>query len=178
MSLDQRSQKSHAFEKQWSELRKGDEPIPPQKAFDPIAFVDYLPVLVLAEIDLDEKTMPIRLAGNLIRDFVGFELTGKDFLEYDTNPDTELGWEHRRAYHDHPCGRYEVLDIKFGGGFYVECALTILPLIGEKKERIVAVFVEPFESKVSVIRNERAAIAETVKFGVYLDISAGVPDPT
>lgn len=176
MSLDERSKASLAFERQWSELRQDGAVVPLQDAFDPIEFIDYLPVLVLAEIDLENMTMPIKLAGNAIRDFVGFELTGKDFLEYDSNDDADLGWVHRRCYHDHPCGRYELLDIKFGGGFFMESALTILPLIGTMGERSVAVFVEPFESKVSVVNEESAVIAESAKFGAYLDIGAGVPD--
>lgn len=178
MSTDQRSEKSLTFERQWSELRKEGELILSRSAFDPLDFLDFLPVLVIAEIDLASRTMPIRFAGSAIRDFVGFELTGKDFIEYDSNANAEVGWQHRQAYHDHPCGRYEVLDIKFQGGFHMECALTILPLTGTNEERLVVTLVEPIESKVSIINSETELIAEALKYGTYLDTGSGTPTQT
>lgn len=178
MSIAQRSEKGLAFERQWSKLRNKGELIPPHSAFDLLEFLDFLPVLVIAEIDLASRTMPIRFAGNAIRDFVGIELTGKDFIEYDSNADPEVSWQHRQAYHDHPCGRYEVLDIKFQGGFHMECALTILPLTGTNDERLVVTLVEPIESKVSIISSEAELIAEALKYGAYLDIGSGIPTQT
>lgn len=175
MPIEQRNEASFAFEKQWAEMRKDGELVPPRASFDPLQFVDFLPTLVLVEIDLVSKKMPIKFAGSAVRDFVGFELTGRDFLEYDSNPDPELGWQHRVSYHDQPCGRFEVLDIKFNGQLYIECAMTVLPLAGTNSERLVIAFVEPLDTQTSLIANESKLITETVKFGIYLDIGAGVP---
>lgn len=170
-----RSETSLAFERQWSALRGEGELVPAHAAFDPVAFVDLLPVLVIAEIDLDSKTMPIILAGSAIRDFVGFELTGEDFLKYDSEVNEQQGWQHRRYYHDHPCGRYEELDVRFTGGLHMECALTILPLGGSKGRRLIAILVEPMESVLPPASSDPATIAEPAKVGVYIDVGAGVP---
>lgn len=96
MAIDQQSETSLRFESHWADLRKGDELVPLYSTFDPLDLADLLPLLVIAEIDLEALTMPIILAGKTIRDFVGFELTGQDFLENDKTDDLELGWRHRR----------------------------------------------------------------------------------
>lgn len=130
----------------------------------------------MAELDLTTKTMPIRLAGSAIRDLVGFELTGKNFLDFDSEQNKEPGWRHRVAYHDHPCGRYEVLDVRYSSRLYRECALTILPLLGSKGERLIFVFVERIEPTMPHHDEGTATITEPVKTAMHIDIGAGVPD--
>ena len=175
MTSEHQSEDSLAFTRQWAHLREGDALVPSYAAFDPLDFVDFLSMLVIAEIDYEAGTMPIKLAGNTIRDFVGFELTGQDFLQFDKTDNDEKSWRHRRAYHNHPCGRYERLDVRFDSGIFMECALTILPLLGKKEERLIVIFVEPIVPQSIAPNSETATIAEAAKFGVYLDIGAGIP---
>lgn len=176
VQLRERSKSSLAVQEQWSRLRSEGELILPRSAFDPKYFVEFLPFLVMAELDLTTKTMPIRLAGSAIRDLVGFELTGKNFLDFDSEPNKEPGWRHRVAYHDHPCGRYEVLDVRYSSRLCRECALTILPLLGSRGERLIFVYVERIESTMPHHDEGTATIAEPVKMAMHIDIGSGVPD--
>lgn len=174
---EHRSETSLQFERQWATLRNGDELVPLYSAFDPLDFAEYLSLLVIAEIDLEKQTMPIRLAGNTIRDFVGFELTGKDFLDYDNSENSEISWRHRMSYHDCPCGRFELVDVRYGSGLYMECALTILPLAGNNHERMIVILAEPLAPQAFIPEKETATVAEAAKFGDYIDIGAGVLPP-
>lgn len=111
-----RSKDSQVVQKTWSDLRAGGDLIPVFSPIDHLAFADVIPFLAIADLDFDAKTMPVKLAGSAIREFIGFEITGQDFLKYDVSSDTEASWQHRRNYHDYPCGRYERMDIKFDSG--------------------------------------------------------------
>lgn len=175
MSFDERSNMSLAFQQQWEQLRANGELVPSRSAFSPTKLVQFLPMIALVEIDLVSRTMPVKLAGSGIRDFLGFELTGKDFLATHLDADVETAWDHRRAYHDHPCGRYEVLDIKFSGKVPTETCLTILPLRGSNGERLVALFAESGQSIISLDEPRPRTISSPAKFASYIDLGTGVP---
>ncbi len=130
----------------------------------------------MAEMDPISKTIPIRLAGTAIRNLIGYELTGRDFLDCDRATDEEIIWQNVRCYHDHPCGRYVELDANFKGGFQAECALTFLPLLGSKGERLLITYVETDDSPSSKHSHGNAIIPEPAKFACQIDIGGGVPD--
>lgn len=169
-----RSANSLDFEKAWSDLRAEGELIPPRSALRPVDFKEYLPTMGIVEIDTERHTMPIRLAGTAIRDFVGFELTGQNFLDYDA--EGERGWAWRLKYHEHPCGRYEELLVSFRQDLKIECALTILPLIGPENGRLVVVLFEPIAPEQSILNTDPAILTEIPTHAESIDIGAGVPD--
>lgn len=171
----ERSKASLAFEKKWSDFQSSDKLIPGRIDFDILDLVDYLPQLVIAEIDLGAKKMPIKFAGTAIRDFVGFELTNVDFIDFDKNHDPEQGWKRRAAYHGHPCGRFEILEIGFSARKTIACGLTILPLLGRNGEQQVAVFVEPEEIRKAFGKLAPKMNGEKISFGIYIDLGAGTP---
>ena len=178
MKMSERSNRSQEFQKRWSEGRSSGKFIPQRSEFDFLAFSEFIPQLVMAEVNLEDKTMPIKFAGTAIRDFVGFELTNMDFTEFDSNPDPAQGWLHRRAYHDCPCGRFELLKFKFERNKTFACQLTILPVVGPNEERQLAVLVEPDEVEKSFGRRAPKMSSETLTFGSYIDIGAGLPQET
>lgn len=175
MSIGKRSELSLTFERRWSEIRREGELVPPRAAFEPVNLIEFLPTLALVEIDPQARSMPVKLAGSAIRDLIGFELTGRDFLETHTDLDEAAVWQHRTTYHDHPCGRYEVLDIKFSGGFRVECCLTILPLWGTNQQRLIVLYAEPQEISTARPPKDSVAISSPAKFASCIDIGGGVP---
>lgn len=170
-----RSELSLTFQEKWAGLRSGVELMPRYEAFDPVEFSEFLPNMVVVTVDPASRTMPIRLAGSAIRDFVGFELTGQDFLKFDTQIDDAVGWQHRSAYHDQPCGRYEELDVQFSGKCVEGCSLTILPLMGSAAERLILVLVDFKEVMLSKHAGHTAKSAKPADLSICLDIGAGVP---
>lgn len=175
MSFDERSEESLAFQSQWEALRGIGELVPARSAFLPSKFIEFLPSVVLVEIDLVARTMLVKLAGSGIRGFLGFELTGRDFLAAHIDADVENAWEHRRAYHDHPCGRYEVLDMKFSGDVQTESSLTILPLRGPGDERLIVLYAEPRKIILSEDKPRSDIVSSPAKFVSYIDLGAGIP---
>lgn len=171
-----RSDNSLVFEKKWAETRVAGEFVPKRSSFDFLTFSDFVSQLVIAEVDLATMTMPIKFAGNKIRDFVGIELTNVDFTKFDKNADPAQGWIKRKAYHDLPCGRFERLEISFDRDRALTCDLTILPLFGPQDERQLAVLVEPESVQKTNQRRLPKIHGETVAFGTYIDIGAGVPE--
>lgn len=175
MSTSSRSQASRAFQQQWMKLRKDNESVPRFQSTDILSFAEFVHTLVLIRVDFDTRTMPVEYAGSLIRDLLGFEMTGHDFLEFDIPIDSDASWGHRRAYHDHPYGRYEELDIKFRGGGNFRCALTSLPVFGAEREPKLLTLVERLDASIRP-ELEQGKISGDIELMELIDLGAGVPD--
>lgn len=173
MSDYERSSDSQAFQRTWENLRAEGQIVPVRSTSDLIEFAKFLPQIVLAEADIENDTMPIRMAGSTIRDWLGLDLTGRDYLDLGEHSDDEHARRHRSNYHDIPCGRYEILDVSFASGLKMECLLTILPIWGHARERIFVVLAEV--SVPSDLRPDDSVvkIADFVKYGATIDIGAG-----
>ena len=175
-----RSSTSLDFEAAWSDLRENSELIPQHSEVYSDRLIDYLPVSIIVEINPTQKSMPIRLAGSSIRDFIGFEITGQDLITnlgstvFDTDDDD--GWPVRFAYHDQPVGRYNKLVINFRSGMEVECSLTALPLWGSKQKRLILILVEAGNPTAMQRDDTAALISSRPDYAIYLDIGAGIPD--
>lgn len=171
-----RSAASLNFEQRWSSLRKGEDLIPRRLDLRPVAFKEHLPATVIIGIDPLARTMPVKLAGTALREFVGFELTGHDFIEFDNNAATEQDWPLRLAYHDHPVGRYDEVLVNFDSRLKVECAITALPLWGRDKARLIIALVEPREAHAPHYETRSAVLTDRPNKTFYLDIGAGIPE--
>ena len=83
--------------------------------------------LVLILVDLERKSLPVEYTGSGMRNFIGFELTGEDFVIFDRVEEEVDFWKETAGFHDVPFGRYEQLDIQFEGNINSKCGLTNLP---------------------------------------------------
>lgn len=155
-------------------MREGNELVPSRSSLRPAVFKDFLPQIAIVEIDIENKTMPIRLAGTAICDFVGFELTGKDFLTYHSN--AEPGWSWRLKYHDHPCGRYEELLITSRRRLKIDSALTHLPMIDARNTRFLLTLFEPTITNQTVLNDSPAMLSGSARAADFIDIGAGIPN--
>lgn len=169
-----RSPDSRKFQDLWSLMREGNDLVPLRSSLRPAAFKDFLARIAIVEIDAENKAMPIRLAGTAICEFVGFELTGKDFLDYHSN--AEPGWSWRLKYHDHPCGRYEELLMTSNRHLKVDCALTHLPMTNAQNTRFLLTLFEPTITKQTVLNDTPAMLSGSARAAEFIDIGAGIPD--
>lgn len=172
----ERTSKSHEFEKLWRQIRREDELIPPRSALTPQVFKDFLPSMVLAEVDPVEHTALIRLAGTAIRDFLGFELTGKDYANMNRDGGTEFLVSRRNGYHEYPYGRCEYVSVKFKKSLMTQCELTLFPLWGSAKERIIALLMIPVEKHSGYSTLDERALTHKFEGEHFIDIGAGVPE--
>lgn len=168
----ERSSASRAFQRTWEGLRTKGQVVPVQSTSDLVEFAEFLPRIILVEADVENDAMPVRMAGSAVRDWLGLDLTGRDYLDLGQHSDDEKARRHRSGYHDTPYGRYEILDVSFASGLKMECLLTILPIWGYTGERILVVLAE--QSEPSDLRPDDSAvkIADFVKYGATIDISA------
>ncbi len=171
-----RSETSLHFQSIWAEARSVGELIPLRSNLHFEKFQDLASHLVFLKIDLEQKKMPILMAGIGIRDMLNFELTGKDFVSFDNEANVGIGWKHRQAYHDHPCGRLEFLTVGYEDNLHRDTVLTLLPVAGNHGERYLLCLVE--EVVPVVIPDEKKIVEVTgpLKAWTSIDIGAGIPD--
>lgn len=176
MNADKRTEASLAFQARWSDLRSPGTLVPKSSDIELTHFAEFLPLLIKVEANLAARTMPILLVGSLIREIVGKEFTGKNFLDFVESEDEELDWKSRLLEHDHPCGRYEIVTMNFPENQRLMGSLTSLPMIGSAGERFFLVFGEPMEQPPLLERNQTAGTLSKTSDMVYFDIGAGIPE--
>lgn len=155
-------------------MRQGGDLVPSRSALRPVVFKDFLPRIAIVEIDAENRALPIRLAGTDICEFIGFELTGKDFLAYHSN--AEPGWSWRLKYHDHPCGRHEELHLTSHRHLKVDCALTHLPMTNARNSRFLLTLFEPTNTEHTTLNDTPDMLSGSARTAEFIDIGAGVPD--
>lgn len=172
----ERTQNSLDFEASWRGIRTEGEHIPLRSAFSPKTFKSHLPYICIAEVDPIKDTMFIRLAGTSIRDYLGFELTGIDFNLLSETSRTEVSQQRRTGYHDHPFGRCELIEIIFSGNISTQCELTLFPLYGSKKERLLFVLLTPCFDRQRYLDATNRPISNGFSEELFIDIGDGIPD--
>lgn len=176
MSIEERSGISLAFQARWAELRAPGVLVPESNDIELTHFAEFLPLLIMVEVDLASRTMPIRFVGSLIRDIVGKEFTGENYLDFVENEEPEIGWQRRLKVHDHPCGRYEVVNMKFPGRVGLEGSLTTLPMIGPASSRRFLVHGEPMATAPHLESNQTGGNIKKNNNSAYFDLGAGIPE--
>lgn len=176
MSIHNRSEASVAFQARWSELRPAGVLVPESTDIELTHFAEFLPLLILVELDLASGTMPIRLVGSLIRDIVGREFTGQNYLDLVENEDEEAGWRTRLPVHDHPCGRFEIVHMKFPGHVRLQGSLTTLPMVRPSGERLFLVLGEPMAEPPHLEGDQTGGNITKNDNSMFFDIGAGIPE--
>lgn len=176
MSIDERSKSSLAFQSRWEGLRLPGVLVPKSADIELTHFGEFLPLLIKVELDLASRTMLIRLVGSLIRDIVGMELTGTNYLDLVENEEAEAGWQNRHPVHNHPCGRYEVVHMRFPGKPTLMGSLTTLPMFGAQSERLFLVLGEPMTEPPRLEKGQTGGNIIKDNNSAFFDLGAGVPD--
>ena len=142
-----RSALSHAFEKVWAAIPKHGQKIPDKADFRPERFVRFLPDMYLVELhDVPGKRLPIRLAGNNIRDHLGVDLKGVNYADF-VPPERQAmaGASMPKLFEPTACGRWVRKDILHKDGYREMIEMTQLPLLEAKTgTRLVLGLIEGF----------------------------------
>lgn len=129
-----RSALSLAFQKVWSAIPRHGLPIPDKADFRPERFACFLPDMYLVELhDVPGKRVPIRLAGNNIRDHLGVDVKGMNYADF-VPPERQhaAGASMPKMFASPPCGRWVRKDILHKDGYREVIEMTQLPLLEAK----------------------------------------------
>ena len=171
-----RSQDSLRFQDHWESFRAEEELVPQRSSVRPEVLRDLLKTTIIAQVDEEGARLDVRLAGTTIRDYIGFELTGRNFLDFDESSDDANGQEIRKNYHDWPCGRFERLNVVFSNERTFTSDVTVLPLWGNAQERLLLVLVEPpLMTKLGKLQSSTLVATQNSIFATSIDIGNGVP---
>lgn len=151
--------------------------IPPRSALDPVAIPDLLPYLMLWEINAVEDAK-WRLVGSAIRDWFGFELTGKPVLDIHAAGSRPRAVAAGAAMAAQPCGSWGLMALRSPRNYDFLVEILCLPL--RDAEGGATLFVNSMErvQDRNFFDSIAAAGARAINFVAhrFVDIGAGLPD--
>jgi hypothetical protein len=141
-----RSEKSIAFQRAWSAIPKQGL-IPDKTDFRPERLARFLPDIYLVELSDDpQNRLPIRLAGNNIRDHLGVDVKGMNYADF-VPPERHAmaGATMPKMFGSPPLGRWIRKDIVHQDGYREMIEMTQLPLLdAQSGKRLVMGLIEGF----------------------------------
>ena len=126
-TLSERSEGSQAFEKKWLEAC-GDNPIPARDEINLRRFAPFAPRMALIEPDRQNRTLPIRLAGSGLYEVTGFDVTGRNYLDFVAEEIRENAYRDVITLLDHPCGLWQITPFQMNGMPPMPVEYTLLPI--------------------------------------------------
>lgn len=172
-----RSEMSIRFQDRWAIRRSAGQLIPDYRDTDLTYYEDFLPFLVITEIEKESRRLPFRFVGSAIRDFAGRELTGTNYHDLFPDSKTDIIRERSHLLQEYSCGRYEHAVVDFKGGRHFSCDITILPMTDAKQNYIFLNYVEVTEELALLDPKKKLTKIEYPVDAVeYIDLGVGVPD--
>ena len=164
----QRSARSRAYEDLWRSVSlQSDDPAGLWRT-DLAAELSREDLIVL-QVDLKHRSMPVEHVGEQVTEIVGFQLQGHDLAQFDFLSHTEKVWTERAEFFQLPCGKFEVAEIQVAGGLNKSCALTMLPLIGVDGPKRLVVLVEELDLLDYPLLDERKLLGRSL-YHVMIDL--------
>ncbi|MDP6564354.1 MAG: PAS domain-containing protein [Alphaproteobacteria bacterium] len=136
-----------------------------------------LPWITLAEVPSNSEII-FRLAGTMIRELLGVELTGRNLLDL-----TEPALRERRGHRSYrtaaqPCGAIWIWRVGYRGGGVEQVeqlALPLRPNEADKPPQLMTV-TGPLGEGMRPVPLSRLQILESAEYHHFIDIGAGEPD--
>ena len=142
-----RSARSRDFERVWAAIPRHGQAIPDKADFRPERFARFLADIYLVELhDVPGKRLPIRLAGNNIRDHLGIDVKGMNYADF-VPPERQAmaGASMPRMFEAPVCGRWIRKDILHRDGHREMIEMTQLPMFeATTGRRLVLGLIEGF----------------------------------
>ncbi len=161
----------------WDALR-ADGLVPRRGTIEPGRIKHLLPFILIME-QLTAGEARIRLAGTALRDLFGFEASGQNYIDL-----APLRSRRERSYRmwqitHHPCGARYTRGVTFPNGLREICDGLLLPLAPDRPDRPpLAIAAEIPRHGPRWLNEARSALLEPVDDFAFVDVGAGLPEPT
>jgi hypothetical protein len=173
-----RSSESREFEALWRSLRGQGRLVPGRAEFQPAKARRFLRDLVLMEVpNADCPTLRIRLTGRRFDETIGFDISGRDHLEF-MAPEFHAGvLATARAMIERPCGLWQITPANLVRGYALHFEITAFPLAPDEQGRsFIISHVRPVgDAMSSTLPTDRGLGIGTAVTHTFLDIGAGEP---
>jgi hypothetical protein len=174
--LPPRSGTSIAFEQAWSAIHK-DGLVPDKAELRPERFAPFLRTAYLVELhDEPERRILFRIAGETIRNALGVDLRGRNYIDFVPEPHRETsGISMNLMFAPRPCGRWVRKEVVHRDGFRQILDLTQFPVSDRASgHRLVIGIVEGFGED-SVHAPDGGFRFDQLDREHFIDIGAGLP---
>lgn len=172
----ERSPTSLAFQRAWEAIEKTG-PIPDKAQFRAERFAAFLPIIYLLELNADPKNrLVIRLVGERVRDGLGLNLTGKNYIDYVPGEHRPLsGASLFSLFETPPRGRWVQKTLIHRNGGRQAITLTQFPMISNTEgQHFVIGIAEGFDEEPTREPDGHFHF-ENGEAEHFIDIGAGLP---
>lgn len=173
-----RSAKSIAFQEAWAGIPKSAF-IPDKADFRPERLKAFLNDVYLVELHAEaERRVLFRLAGQSVRDGLGIEMRGLNYVDFVPPEHREAsGTSMRKMFGPVPCGRWARKEIVHRDGFRELIELTQMPMTDNASGGwLVIGIVEGFgENRAHAEADNGRFRFESLDAEHFIDIGAGLP---
>ena len=172
----ERSPTSLAFQRAWEAIEKTG-PIPDKAQFRAERFAAFLPIIYLLELNAEtENRLIFRLVGERVRNGLGLNLTGKNYIDYVPGEHRPLsGASLFSLFETPPRGRWVQKTLVHRNGVRQAIALTQFPMISNKDgQHFVIGIAEGFGNDLQHDPDGRFHF-ENSGWDHFIDIDAGLP---
>jgi hypothetical protein len=159
-------------------LWRGEKLMPRRSEMRLEEITEILPWIALVDV-FSATEISFRLAGTMIREILGIELTGRNLLEL-TEPEHRASRGARTLQTaTQPCGAIWIWEIAFAGRLSRPVEILSLPLQPNREGRppqMLNVF-GLFDSKIRPLAIDRFQELAATEQHSFIDVGAGVPEP-
>ena len=172
-----RSSESQEFETFWRSLR-GGALVPARQAFHPSKARQFLRDLVLMEAPSAVcATLRIRLTGRRVDETIGFDISGRDHLDFMAPEYHTSVLATARAIVERPCGLWQITPAHLLRGYALHFEVTGFPLAPDESGRsFILCHVRPVGDVMSVrLPTDKGLGLDAAVAYRFLDVGAGAP---
>lgn len=156
---------------------RGERLLPRRSDIELNAIRRMLPLVLMIEYRSPDEAI-IRVAGSRLRDFVGYELTGANYIELAPPEDRSVRRYRCWAIAAQPCGSRLIYNHRLHSGRVTQAEVVSLPLDPDQLggARMTLTNIAPLLPRDPIIEGPAAPQLEVAITYAFLDIGAGVPD--
>ena len=171
-----RCQRLHDY---WWELKRACEQAVPKKSdFNPAAVKNILPHILMHDLGIPGRSI-LRLVGTGIVDRMGFDPTGKDYVEFVSEDRKESAYQELFKTASFPCGMKVIIEGRYESGQIHVSESLGYPLIADNDDRPLMVFVDDVIEKIEWHQKaDKQVEYYKVRQRDYIDIGFGIPLPS
>lgn len=164
------------FARLWHGWR-GDRLLPRRADIELDALRRMLPLVVMIEYRSPDEAI-VRVAGSRLRDFLGYELTGANYIDLAPVEDRAVRSYRCWAVATRPCGSRLVYDHRLESGRVAQSEVVSLPLDADQagSPRMTLANIAPLTPRDPNSEGPAGTQIEVATTFAFLDIGAGVPD--